>query len=227
MGLGKLIRASVPVLAGVGINAVPLTGLLVGGWPPETTMAVYIVETALLVGFTALRLQLLAPAQLQTSSGRLQKRAEAIQGFLLLTGGFTFAGAIFSAFFLSRTIDLALTWRALTASLPVFVVVQVLALLADLLLLRQVNQAQAERWMLPGMRRGCVLYGAVFGGAFAALFGFQAYAYPFIALKLLMDVGVALEDAGVRLRDEPSSPELQVMATTRLRNRRPTLGPPR
>ncbi len=212
MGVGKLTRASVPVLSGLGINAVPLTGLFFGGWPPETTMAVYIVETALLVGITALRLRLLAPTRLQTSSGRSQNRAEAIQGFLLLTGGFTLAGAIFSAFFLSRTIDLALTWRALVASLPVFVAVQVLALLADLLLLRQVSQAQAERWMLPGMRRGCVLYGAVFGGAIAAMFGFQAYAYPFIALKLLMDVGVAVEDVGVRLGDEPSPSELQDLA---------------
>jgi hypothetical protein len=203
MGAGKLLRASVPVLSGAGINVVPIAGLTLGGWPPETTMAVYIVETALLVAVTALRLRLLAPARLATTSGKSQSRAEAIQGFLLLTGGFTLAGAIFSAFFLSRTIDLSLTLRALAASVPVFLAVQAAALLADLLLLRQGSQAQAERWMLPGMRRGCVLYGAVFGGALAAVFGFGSYVYPFIALKLLMDVGVALEEAGARLGAEP------------------------
>lgn len=212
MSAGKLVRASVPLLTGAGINAVPVAGLLFGGWPPETTMMVYIVETALLVAVTALRLRLLAPARLVTMSGRSQSLAEAIQGFLLLTGGFTLAGAVFSAFFLARTIDLELTLRALATSLPVFFAVQGVALLADLLLLRQVSQAQAERWMLPGMRRGCVLYGAVFGGALAAVFGFAAYAYPFIALKLLMDVGVALEDAGLRLRGEtpPASGVLEV-----------------
>lgn len=205
MGADKLMRASVPVLSGAGMNAVPVAGLVFGGWPPETTMAVYVVETALLVAVTALRLQLLAPARLQTKSGKSQSRAEAIHGFLLLTGGFTLAGAIFSAFFLSRTIDLDLIGRALAASVPVFLAVQGVALVIDLLLLRQVTQAQAERWMLPGMRRGCVLYGAVFGGALAAGFGLGAYAYPFIVLKLLMDVGVAVEEAGVRLQDEPSS----------------------
>jgi hypothetical protein len=203
MGAGKLARASVPMLSGAGINAVPVGGIVLGGWPPETTMAVYIVETALLVAVTALRLRLMAPARLQTAGGRSQSRAEAIQGFLLLTGSFTFGGAVFSAIFLSRTIDLELTLRALAVCLPAFFAVQCLALVADLLLLRQVDQAQAERWMLPGMRRGCVLHGAIFGGAIAAAAGFAAYAYPFIALKLLMDFGVALEEAGLRLRGAP------------------------
>lgn len=118
MGAGKLARASVPVLSGAGINAVPIAGLLLGGWPPETTMMLYIVETALLVAVTALRLQLLAPAKLETTSGRLQDRSEAIQGFLLLTGSFTFGGAVFSASFLWRTLDVGLTARALAASVP-------------------------------------------------------------------------------------------------------------
>jgi hypothetical protein len=205
MGTGKLVRASVPVLSGAGMNAVPVAGLVFGGWPPDTMMAVYVVETALLIVISALRLQLLAPARLETTNGKSQSRAETVQGFLLLSGGFTLAGAIFSAFFLSRTIDLDLTRQALVASVPVFLAVQGVTLVIDLLLLRQISQAQAERWMLPGMRRGCVLYGAVFGGALAAGFGLGAYAYPFIALKLLMDVGVALEEVGVRLQDEPSS----------------------
>ncbi len=203
MRAASVFGAGVPLLSGIGINLVPIGGLLLGGWPPETTMAIYIVETALLVAVIGLRVRLLAPTRLRTASGASQSRSEAIQAFLLLTGGFTFVAAIFSAFFLARTIDLALTLRALAYSLPIFFGVQGLALAADLLLLREASQAQAERWMLGGMRRGCVLYGAVFGGMLAALFGFSAYVYPFIALKLLMDLGVAAEEALARIRGVP------------------------
>ncbi len=56
--------------------------------------------------------------------------------------------------------------------------------------------------MLPAIRRGCVIYGAVFGGMIAAMVGFTAYVYPFIALKLFMDIGVALEEVSLRLRNE-------------------------
>lgn len=209
MRAGSVVRAGVPALSALGINAVPVSGAVFGGWSAETTLAVYIVETALLVAVTALRLWLMAPPRLVTASGKTQSRGETIQGFLLVTGGFTVGGAIFSAFFLWRSVDPELVLRAIAASLPVFVVVQLLALVADLLLLRQASQAVVERWMLPGLRRGCVLYGAVFLGAAAAVFGLGAYIYPFIALKLFFDIGGALEEAVARVRGvAPPSPGL-------------------
>jgi hypothetical protein len=200
MDITQMARASVPMVAGIGVNAVPIAGTFWGGWPPETTMAVYILETALLVAVTALRLRLLAPERLVGLSGATQRRNEAIQGYVLFTGGLVLAFGLFSALVVGRKLDPELTWQAIRVSLPAMALWQGIGLLADLLLLRRANQALAERWMLPGLRRGCVLYGAAFLGAVVIQFNAAAFLYPFIALKLLFDLGGAAEEALVRLR---------------------------
>lgn len=203
MGTIQIVRAGVPVVSGVGVNAVPVAGALFGGWPLETTMAVYILETALLVAVTALRLRLLAPKQFVGMSGAMQSRGEVVQGYLLFTGGLVLGFGLFSMLVVGRNLDRELTWQAIRASLPAIAFWQALALLADLLLLRRADQALAERWMLPGFRRGCVLYGAAFLGGVAVQFDTAAFLYPFIALKLLFDLGGAIEEARARLRGAP------------------------
>lgn len=215
MRAGRVAKAGVPVLSALGINAVPVSGLVFGGWAPETTLVVYIVETLLLVLVTALRLRLFAPLQLVTANGATQSRGETIQGFVLVTGGLILAGAVFSAFFLWRAVDLAATQHALMISLPVFAAFQGMGLLADLVFMRQPSQAVIERWMLPGLRRGCVLYGAVVFGTLGAVSGLTFFVYPFIALKVLFDIGGAIEEGMARLRGVvPPSPGILDVSLT-------------
>lgn len=215
-GKGGLVKAG--LFGAVGINAVPVTGTLAGGWPPETTLAVYLVETLLLVAIIAVRLRLLAPERLETQSGKMQSRAEFIQGFLLLCGGLSVGAAIFNAFFLSRSINIDITIRALGASLPVFLGVELLILAGDVLLMRRASQPVAEGWAVRGMRRIVVLFFAVWLGMAAALFAMDWFIWPFIGLKLLMDVGIALEQALAHLRGTQPTlrmPEVTVTATRR------------
>lgn len=196
------------VFGALGINAVPVAGTLAGGWPPATTLVVYLAETVLLVAIITLRLRLLAPERLETEGGRTQSRAEFIQGFLLLCGSFTAALSVFNGFILARSagLDLAVTLRALAASLPVFLAVELLILLGDVVLLRKATQPQAEGWVVRGMRRIVVLFFALFLGMAATIFDIGWYVWPFIVLKLLMDVGVALEQAlGIIQRPAPST----------------------
>jgi hypothetical protein len=203
MGAAQMVRASVPVVSGIGVNSVPIAGTFLGGWPPETTMAVYVLETVLLVAVTALRLRLFAPERFVDLSGATRPRSDAIQGYVLFTGGVALGFGMFSALVLGRNLDPDLTWQAIRVSLPAFALWQGLSLLADLLLLRRADQALVERWMLPSMRRGCVLYGAAFLGAVAIQVNVAAFLYPFIALKLLIDLGGAVEEALARLRSAP------------------------
>jgi hypothetical protein len=61
---GKQVAIAVtPVFSALGMSAVPVVGVFVGGWPPATTMVVYLAETVLIVIATILRLWLLLPAQ--------------------------------------------------------------------------------------------------------------------------------------------------------------------
>lgn len=204
-GKSGAVRAG--VVGALGINAVPMAGALAGRWPPATTMVVYLAETLLLVMIIVLRLRLLAPERLQVQGVHMQSRDECVQGFLLLCGGFTTVLSIINGFILARAadLDLATTLRALASSLPVFLAIELLILLADVVLLRQATQPQVEGWIVRGMRRAVVLFFALFLGMAATIFDVGWYVWPFIMLKLLMDVGITLEQALGIVQRAPSA----------------------
>jgi hypothetical protein len=208
---GKSIgSAAIAAMSALGVNAVPVLGLLVGGWPPATAMAIYLAEAMLIAGVTALRLRLLAPArwEVRTPPGmvvlqppatrwraRLQKtqtRAELIQGFLLLSGSFALGSGVFLLVITLKAglIDLELTGRVLGPSLLAVALFQLLSLAADTVLLGRVSQERAEAWMRQSLGRVFLIYGAVFAGTVLALFVHATWFIgPFIALKLISDVG--------------------------------------
>jgi hypothetical protein len=72
-----------PLLRTAGLNAVPILGVLLGGWEPPTALVIYLAETVLLIAFTAVRIALFAPARLETQNGATQSRAEFNQALLL------------------------------------------------------------------------------------------------------------------------------------------------
>jgi hypothetical protein len=205
MRIGNLLRASIPVASGVGINVVPISGFVFGGWPPATMMVVYLVESCLVALVVALRIRLFAPMQLVQANGTMQHRKETIGGFLAVALGFSLVGTILSSLFLYRLIDFALTQQALVTALASFAIVQGISLLADLVLRGDANSAMVDRWMLPGLRRGCLIFGAVFLGFFVAIYDMAAFIYPFVALKLFFDVGGALEEATARWRSSTTA----------------------
>jgi hypothetical protein len=193
-----------PLLRTAGLNAVPILGVLLGGWEPPTALVIYLAETVLLIAFTAVRIALFAPARLETQNGATQSRAEFNQAFLLLAGSFTFGALVFNAFALWRIFDLTITWSALLTGLPILIGIELLALAGDWIFQRQADQAEAEAWVVRCLRRVFVLFFAVFGGFIAAAWGFEWFLLPFIALKVLMDIGIAAEQALGVLRRNPT-----------------------
>lgn len=200
----RTVSTITPVFRAAGLNAVPALGVFLGGWEPVTALVVYLAETVLLVAFTTLRIALFAPERLETGNGGTQSRAEFIQAFLLLAGSFTFGATVFNTLALWRMLDPAITGRALLTSLPMLIGIELLALASDRLFRRQADQALAEAWVIRCLRRIFVLFFAVFGGFIAAAWGLEWFVLPFIALKLLMDFGIALEQALGALRRAPA-----------------------
>lgn len=199
MRVERLIGAGVPLLAVTGMSGPIAVGFIFGAWATATAVAVYIVETVVLVAFTGVRLWLLAPERLASIDGKLRPRAEAIQGFVLLSGVLAVFSAIFGAIALAATLDVDQILTALRAAIPLFALTQALALLLVLWLLRRGDQAVAERWMLPALCRGCILAGSIWLSMLALLAGFDWFATTFLLLKLMMEIGVALEDVHLRL----------------------------
>lgn len=203
----KTATLATPVLGALGMNAVPVVGLVWGNWPLPTAMVVYLAEALLVVACTALRLRLLGPERWKTPDGKLQSRAEQIQGFLTLGGAFWAGAGVFliAITVKARMLDLDLTMRALGPALLWLAAIQLLGIVADLLILRRVAQEQAETWIAQGLGRVFLIYLAVFAGVFLAIF-FQAawFVVPFMVLKLIVDVGGPLQFALSTARGLPS-----------------------
>jgi predicted lysophospholipase L1 biosynthesis ABC-type transport system permease subunit len=128
----------------------------------------------------------------QMASVPSQKRADVIQSFGILAGGFAIATGIFllAITHMAGMLDIELTRRALGPSLLTLSACLLGSLAVDVVLIGQVEQIQAEAWVQQSLGRVFLIYLAVFIGVFLALF-FQAvwFVTPFIVLKAIVDIG--------------------------------------
>jgi hypothetical protein len=199
----------------LGINAVPAVGVFAGGWPPETAMLVYLLETFTMIGLSALRVRLLAPAREETpqpaspllvgatvttpagsrilSGNKPRDRRQILEGFLVVSFGFSAASGVFIAAFLFLFLKAPIAASDVATGMVTILAFQLFELVADLLLWRRLSLGQAETLLLQSLRRTFVLYFGVFAGVCGAAYAESWFVMPFIALKTLMDVGIQVE----------------------------------
>jgi hypothetical protein len=206
MRIWQPVTHSAPLFRAVGINTVPVAGVLVGSWGAPTAVTIYLIETFVLLALIALRIAWAGPTAFVTARGDTQSRTEFIRGFLTLGVAFSVGAGVFNAFFVWKIFDGAITWRGVGISLLVLLVLEGMALLGDRVLRRQADQRIAELWALRGLRRVFVLYTGIWFGFMALLWGPQWFLAPFMALKILMDIGVALEQAHAAITGKPVMP---------------------
>lgn len=65
----SILSATTHLFTLLGVNAVPALGVFAGGWPAETAMLIYLLETLAMIALSALRVRLLAPACEETAGG--------------------------------------------------------------------------------------------------------------------------------------------------------------
>jgi hypothetical protein len=203
----------------LGVNAVPALGVFAGGWPAETAMLVYLLETLTMVVLSALRVRLLAPAREETMGdqpapasplpagltvttpagskswmdNQPRDRRQILEGFLVVSFGFSGVSGVFIVVFLFLIRKAPIAASDVTAGLVTILIFQLFELVADLILWRRMSLGQADILLLQSLRRAFVLYFGVFIGLCGAAYTGSWFVIPFIVLKTLMDVGTQVE----------------------------------
>lgn len=210
----NILSAGTRLLTLLGVNAVPAVGVFAGGWPAETAMLVYLLETLTTIVLSALRVRLLAPAREETADAppllagitaaasssarpwepaKPRDRRQILEGFLYVSFGFAAVSGVFIAVFLFLILKAPITAADVAAAMAGILAFQLFELISDLLLWRRLSLAQAEGLLLQSLRRAFVLYFGVFAGVCGAAYAGSWFVIPFIGFKTLMDVGVQVE----------------------------------
>jgi hypothetical protein len=215
MNSKSALSAGTHLVTLLGVNAVPALGVFAGGWPAETTMLVYLLETLTMIVLSALRVRLLAPAReetvgeappllagvtVTTSTGaaalqanKPRDRRQILEGFLFISLGFSMVSGIFITVFLFLILKAPITASDVAAGMVVILAFQLFELIADIILWRRLSLAQAEALLLQSLRRAFVLYFGVFIGLCGAAYTGSWFVIPFMVFKILMDVGIQVE----------------------------------
>lgn len=153
--------------------------------------------------FSRSRVGMRSQPAMTLQSNQVQTRADLIQSFLILAGGFAAGAGVFllAITLISRMLDLAATGRVLGPSLLTLSAILLIGLVVDVILLRQASPAQAELWIQQSLGRVFLIYLAVFIGTVLAVF-FQAmwFVTPFIVLKTIVDIGGPIQQAIKQVR---------------------------
>jgi hypothetical protein len=194
----------VRIAAALGLNAVPAVGVFTGGWSAPTAMLLYFAENVIAIPLVALRVRLLAPERDDRQGVPPRQRGELIRSFLLVAGGFSFAGGIFMAFFMGlaeQPIDVASTRTGILA----IAAVQLAAYLFDLVLLGRMTLPAGEKALEQALGRVFLLHLAVILGILTVAFASATWFFlPFAVLKTIVDVGTQVQFLSSR-RAAPAS----------------------
>lgn len=222
MSRNSMLGFLTKVLSALGINAVPVVGFFGLGWGWENTILLYLLETLIGILLVVLRIRLLAPAREEvigaslpkppaeistgkrssakviryawpTPVGVLYDRTEMLKSYLLIAVSLTVGTAVFMLVFLFLLMRVELDLAALRSGLVGIFTFQLLNLLGDLVWLRALSLAQAEKLLEQNMGRVALLYLAVFAGVCAAPFHAYGFLLPFIGLKTMVDVGQPIQ----------------------------------
>ena len=179
----------IAALQAVGINAVPIFGVVAADWSVETAMLLYLLENLIGIPLAALLVRLLAPAREDLPGMRVRHRREILHTYLLVALSFSLGSAIFILFVIYRAsngqFDLTGVWTGLGA-ISLFAL---LGFLVDLVFMRPLSLPRAEKVLERSLGRIFLLYLAVFVGMFLAVFGLASFFIPFVVLKTLVDIG--------------------------------------
>ncbi len=230
---GRLLR----LLQVVGVNAIPLGGVLVGDWQLSTAISIYWFETLIGTAFVILRMAAhrhltrkqgywYAPVQDEPAArSSATRRARAryvpvrqnfIERFAIIVTVFTLAHGLILALFLLAALKQPPEWQALGyASLGVLGF-QGLSLAADLAGLRERPFAWIRTIAGQYLGRVVVVHLSIIFGAFAAAYLEQPASFfaAFGVLKLVTDIGSWLPHRQATLPDTPPRWMVSLLART-------------
>ncbi len=193
MSKKSILNGLTSLLTALGINAVPVGGMLFSGWAPETAMLLYLIENIVAVPLAVLCVRLLAPAQEDVPGEKRRERRSMLQGHLLVGIVFSIGSGIFMGFFLFGILKAPIELSALRFGAATILAFQLFGFISDFFLLRPLSLVRAEKVLAVGLGRVALLFLAVFFGVFLALFSDWWFLIPFIVLKTIVDIGQPIQ----------------------------------
>ena len=200
MPLKSIISIITTIGAALGINLIPVAGLVWSHWTAETMMSFYLLETILAAPLVALRIHWLAPLYEERANGKVYTRRELLAGYGVFVAGFLLASAIFMAAFFFMILKVSLDFAVLGDGLRRLVPFLLISFVADLALRRPLTMPQAERLAEGSMGRVALLFLAVFCGIWLAGIEDRWFVWPFVALKTVVDVGGSIQFFAAQVR---------------------------
>jgi hypothetical protein len=195
MSRKAILNTITSILTALGSNAIPAGGVFISGWAAETAVLLYLMENVISLLLAVLRVQLLAPVGEDVPGGKLLKRTELLNGYLLIGLGFSVASAVFilGFLFLIPATKVDVQWQAIQWGLAGILAFQLFGFIWDLFLLRPLSLARGESLLKASLGRINLLYLAVFMGMCVAFFEGRWFLGPFIVFKTIVDVGSPIQ----------------------------------
>ena len=213
MSFQAILQLITALAANLGINAIPAGLVLIGGNSAATAMVLYFLENLVSVLLPAARVRILAPAndeayadmgydnvetsvdgQIRSQRKILRTRRVLIGDFVLMALLFSLGTGIFLGAFLFLVLQADVPGSAILAGMEGIIAFQLVAFVADLVLLGPLTPAHAEVLLEQSMGRVGLIYFAVFIGAIlAAVLGNSAFVLPFAALKTITDLASTIQ----------------------------------
>ena len=223
MNLLTMLQLIISLAAMLGINAIPAGIVLVGGNSAATAMVLYFLENLVWVILAAVRVRILAPAddRAYASLGYdtvkitvngvprperqiLRNRRVLISDYLLMSFVFSLGAGLFLFLFLFVLGNTSVPGSVILAGMEGIVAFQLLHLIADLLLLGPLTPPQAEGLLRQSMGRVALIFLAVFIGVFLAAANISWFVIPFVVLKTITDLTVAIQNSTARIQKSVS-----------------------
>ncbi|MFN8443821.1 MAG: DUF6498-containing protein [Caldilineaceae bacterium] len=188
------------VAAAVGINSVPVFGLLWSNWHFETAMMLYMINTLLAIPVTALMVRLTTKEESAffpngTATNRIQTRRRMLEGYWIFAGGFSAFAAFFLCCFLFLVLKLPFDLEAIRNGVLYSAAFLLLGFISHLVFRPVITLQEAEKVLEGTMGRVALIFLAVFCGFWLATISEAWFIVPFALLKTISDIGEPIQSA--------------------------------
>lgn len=188
MNTRNFFSAFPPIAAVLGVNAVPILGVLRQAWTAEVAMLLYYLETVAVVLLVGIGVRLVVPDVDERGERIAARRNRLVKDYWTVMLGFSLVIGIFLAAFLLFVLEVPIPWRAVGVVMIPIVGLQLFALAWEARRLRPLDIADANRLISRDMGRIAILHLGVLFGVFVAAIREEWFVWPFVILKTLVDV---------------------------------------
>lgn len=220
-----MLQLIVSLAATLGINAIPAGIVLLGGNSAATAMVLYFLENLVSIILAAARIRILAPADDEAYASLaydtvkvtvngvprpekklLRNRRVLITDYLFMSIVFSLAVGVFLFLFVFVVGHTNVPGSVILAGMEGIIAFQLLHFVADLFLLGPLTPPQAEVLLKQSMGRVALIFLAVFIGIFLAAVNINWFVIPFVALKTITDLAVAIQVSVTRIQKPLPAP---------------------